>query len=342
VRARARLLVAGATLVLAFAACRSRLRGDDLFRARREHARMRAAFAQLSARDPVVTEALAQGGDLVVGIRPALVQAVLREVAGRYLDRVALDLPLDAKIHETNEVEVGTFLGRIHAGDWTLDVTIHRVRGTLRAGVPHVSPAAGNALALSLPVRIEEGHGTATVHFKWESHSVASVVCHDFELTRPLAGLVLPRDYALDGTFELSAGADRLRAEPRFPPREFRIQVDLTPKSWNEVRAAIEEQDQVLRCGLGIDSDKLLATIRDRLHEGFDITLPRSIFRTVDFPAAVRQDVAIEDKRVDLAVRTHGLAITPAAVWYAADVRTRIEANATPSPSASASAGPSR
>src|SRR5205085_4322193 len=137
-------------------------------------------------------------GDVVVGIRPALVQTVVREVAGRYLDRVALDLPLRETIHDTHDVEVGTFLGHIHAGTWTLDVTLHGVRGTLRAGAPRVSAAPGNALALSLPVHIEEGHGTATVHFKWESHSVASVVCHDFEVTRPLTGVVLPRDYSVD------------------------------------------------------------------------------------------------------------------------------------------------
>jgi len=320
-------------LAAAAAGCRSRLGEGDLPRTRGEHARLRAAFARLAARDSVVSEALAQGGDLVVGLRPVLVQEVLGQVAGRYLDRVALDLPLAAQVHDTHEVEVGTFLGHIHAGTWTLDVTIHRVTGTLRAGAPRIAAAPGNALALSLPVRLEEGHGTATVHFKWESHSVASVVCHDFEITRPLAGQVLPRDYTVDGTFELSA-TDRLRAEPHFPPRQFRIQVDLTPKSWAEVKAALDEQDQVLRCGLAIDSDKLLATIRGRLHEGFDVALPRSIFRTVDFPAAVREDVTIEDTRVDLAVRTHGLAITPVAVWYAADVRTRLQPTATPSPAA--------
>ena len=43
--------------------------------------------------------------------------------------------------------------------------------------------------------------------------------------------------------------------------------------------------------------DELLAKIRARLHEGFDVKLPRSLFRPVDFPAAVRQDVIVEDRQ---------------------------------------------
>jgi hypothetical protein len=90
----------------------------------------------------------------------------------------------------------------------------------------------------------------------------------------------------------------------------------------------------------GLDPDKLLATIRERLHEGFDVKLPPSLFRPVDFPAAVQQDVMIQDRRVDLAVKTHALRITPAAVWYAADVHTRIEPES-PGGSAAPSAAPS-
>ena len=141
-----------------------------------------------------------------------------------------------------------------------------------------------------------------TAHFSWDSRSLASVVCRDFEVTRRLDGEVLSREYPVAGAFRLFAGPERLRADPEFPPREFRIQVDLTDKSWAEVRAAIQEQDDVTKCGLGLDPDELLAKIRERLHEGFDVKLPRSLFRPVDFPAAVRQDVTIEDRRVDLAV----------------------------------------
>jgi hypothetical protein len=298
------------------------------------HERLKREFAGLAAQDPVVREALAQGGDVVLGARPALIEDVFREVAARYLDEVVLDLPLEKTIHESRELEVGTFLGKVKAGTWTLDVTIHRVQGRLRARPPKVAVAPENRLALDVPVSLEEGHGTITAHFAWNSHSVASVVCHDFEVTRRLTGEVLSQVYPVAGSLLLAAGPERIRADPEFPPREFRIQVDLTDKSWAEVRGAIEEQDTIGKCGIGIDPDDLVARIRRRLREGFDVKLPRSLFRPVDFPASVRQEVTVEDRRVDLAVETRGLAVTPAAVWFAANVRTRF---APPSPAVSPS-----
>jgi hypothetical protein len=291
---------------------------------RAEHERLKREFAALAAQDPVVTEALAQGGDVILGARPALIEDVFREVAARYLDKVVLDLPLEKTVHESRELEVGTFLGKVKAGTWTLDVTIHRVQGRLRARPPKVAVAPDNRLALDVPVSLEEGHGTITAHFAWNSSSLGSVVCHDFEVTRRLTGEVLSQVYPVSGGLLLAAGPERIRADPEFPPREFRIQVDLTDKSWAEVRGAIDEQDKIGKCGMAIDPDDLVARIRRRLREGFDVKLPRSLFRPVDFPASVRQEVTVEDRRVDLAVETRGLAVTPVAVWFAANVRTRV------------------
>jgi hypothetical protein len=336
-RAALEILVAAALV----AGCRLPSRAPTASEKRAEHERLKGEFAQLAARDPVVTEALAQGGDVVLGARPALVEAVFREVAGRYLDNVVLDLPLEKTIHESRELEVGTFLGKIKAGVWTLDVTIHRVQGRLRARPPRVAVAADNVLTLDVPVVLEEGHGRLTARFSWDSRSVASVVCQDFEVTRRLGGEVLAREYAVSGALRLYAGPERLRADPEFPPREFRIQVDLTDRSWADVRAAIDEQDKVGKCGLALDPDDLVGKIRARLHEGFDVKLPRSLFRPVDFPAGIREDVTIEDRRVDLAVKTRALAVTPVAVWFGADVRTRIGAEGA-SPSAPAAESPSR
>ena len=295
----------------------------DLSGPRAEHARSRREFEQLAARDPVVSEALAQGGEVVLAIRPALVQDLVREVAARYLDRVVLDLPLGEQVHDSGEVHVGTFLGRFNAGTWTLDVTIHAVHGRLRARTPRVAPATGNTLSIEVPVALEEGHGSATAHFSWQSRSLASLVCHDFDVTRRLEGEVLAHEYPVSGAFQLSAGPETVRADPVFPRREFRIHVDMTPRSWDEVRAAIHEQDQILRCGLALDPDTLLPRLRERLHEGFDVKLPRSLFRPVDLPAAVREVVTIEDRKVDFSVHTRGLAVTPTAVWYSADVSSR-------------------
>jgi hypothetical protein len=171
-----RLLTAGLAAACLAAACRLRSGAEYFEGQRAAHERQRAEFAKIVATDPVVAEALAQGGDVILGIRPALVEDVLQEVAARYLDRVALDLPLEKQVHDSHELTVGTFLGKMNAGTWTLDVTIHRVRGLLRARPPSVKPGPDNTLAVNVPVVLQEGHGAATVHFTWDSRSLASVV----------------------------------------------------------------------------------------------------------------------------------------------------------------------
>ena len=99
--------------------------------------------------------------------------------------------------------------------------------------------------------------------------------------------------------------------------------MDLAPGSWADVRRALEEQDRLLRCGIALDPDETLAKLKDVLRNGFDVKLPRSLFRTVELPARLTREVAVEDRRVELEVRTNDLRVTPRAFWYSAVVRSR-------------------
>jgi hypothetical protein len=247
----------------------------------------------------------------------------VQEVARVYLDRVELDLTLDQEVDERREVEVATPFGRMKAGQWRLRMTIHRVRGALRTRTPVVRPAEGNRLALRIPVVLEGGAGDATARFEWNAGSVAGMVCRDFELTRRVRGRFLSDEYALDGQFELVAGPQTVLVQPVFPRTRFNVRVDLAQQSWADVRLALEEQDEVLKCGLAIEPDDILQKLKARLAQGFDIALPRSLFRPVDLPAGIRQSVSVEDRQVDLSVRTEELRVTSEAVWYTASVRSR-------------------
>ena len=267
------------------------------------------------------------GSEVVVALRSALVADVVREVARSYLDRVELDLDLQEEVDERRDVEVNTPFGRVNAGEWRLHVVIHRVRGSLRAGVPDVRPTEGNQLAATLPVTMEGAEGTATARFSWQARSLAAMVCRDFEVTRRLRGRVAAEKYALEGRFELSAAPQAVRVDPVFPRTRFRVRVDLAEQSWADVRGALEGQDRLFKCGLGIDPDEILPKLRARLDEGFDLTLPRALFRPVDLPAGLRQSVAVEDTQVELTVRTDALRVGPDAVWYAAGVRSRLRAS---------------
>lgn len=289
---------------------------------------LHARLQELVQADPFLTEVLADEGQVVVAVSPALVEDVIQEVAGRYLDRVALDLDLGATFHAGREVKIGTFLGTVKAGRWDVDVTVERVRGVLQAGAPSVRPAEANRLRLDLPVMLREAHGTAGVHFNWDAGGLAGAVCRDFEVRQRVQARVLPEEYVLAGSFRISSGAEALVARPLFPATTFRLRVDLAPESWTDVQRALEEQDRLLRCGMALDPDDMLAKLRDVLHNGFDVKLPRSLFRTVELPARVTREVVVEDRRVELEVRTHDLRVTPRAFWYSAAVRSRPRAAA--------------
>ena len=296
---------------------------------RREIESLRQRVDERLAGEPHVQEVLGAyaGSEVVVALRSPLVEDVVREVARSYLDRVELDLDLQEEVDERREVEVNTPFGRVNAGEWRLHLVIHRVRGALRAGVPDLRAVEGNQLAATLPVTLEGAEGTATARFSWHARSLAAMVCRDFEVTRRLRGRVAAEKYALAGRFELSAAPQAVRVEPVFPRRRFRVRVDLADESWGQVRSALEEQDRLFKCGLGIDPDQILPKLRARLGEGFELELPPAIFRAVELPAGLRQSVAVEDTQVDLTVRTDALRVGPHAVWYAAGVRSRLRAS---------------
>lgn len=296
---------------------------------RREIEALRRKVDARLDREPHVQEVLAThaASEVVVALRSPLVAEVVREVARSYLDRVELDLALEREVDERREVEVSTPFGRIHAGEWRLQLVVHRVRGVVRARTPDLRPAEGNTLAVTVPIVLEGAEGTATARFSWNARSLAGVVCRDFEVTRQVRGRIAGDEYALAGRFELSAAPQAVLIEPRFPRRRFRVRVDLTEESWAGVRRALEEQDQILKCGLALDPDLVLPRLRARLSEGFDLALPRAVFRPVELPAGARQSVTVEDTQVELTVRTDALRVRPEAVWYAAAVRSRLRAS---------------
>lgn len=321
-----------ALALFAVAGCPQHARQATDEAAARESARLHQRLDELVPRDAIVARALSHPGDVQVAIRSELATALVREVARRYLDRVEVDLPLEKQVHQEGTVHVGTPFGKMKAGEWSADVVVHRVRGVLTAGTPELSVAAQNRVRVALPVSLQKAEGAATVSFRWNGRGVASVVCHDFNVTRRVNGRLLAEEYRVAGSVLLAAGPQSVRAEPLFPNRAFRLKVDLLPSSWSEVRAAVEEQDTLLRCGLAIDPDDVLPRLSRLLRDGFELHLPRSVFRPVDLPGSVGGAVSLADRTVELTLATEALEVTPAAVWYSASVRSRAQPSALPAP----------
>jgi hypothetical protein len=159
------------------AADRNGLSRDELLmRLNEEHRGLHDRFEALIAREALVTEAERIRGDMVLVMRAGLLKEVAQAVVRRYFDRVALDLS-GIEVTKSGELKADTFLGKVTAGRWTVDLDLHHVRGMLRAREPRIELKAGNEVELDLPVLLEEGEATAALRFAWHSHGVAKIVC---------------------------------------------------------------------------------------------------------------------------------------------------------------------
>lgn len=289
----------------------------------REVEALRARFAALVDREPFVRSSLARRGDLVVAVPAPLFEDVVRRLADRYLDRVALRLD-DLVVRKEGAVRKDTFLGEIHAGDWRVSLRFREVRGLLRAGAPRVRLPGGDRVEVDLPVHLEQASGAALARFAWDSRSVVNVICRDFEVEEAVGGRVPSRAYPVHGRFALAAGEDRLVARPSFD-RRFRIHPEPSADSWSRVRAALDAQDRLSRCGMALDPDDVVRQLREMVARGFVVTLPDKLFRPVSLPTRLTPSVEVEGHAVEVVLTQSSLGVAPEGLWYSVDVDARLQ-----------------
>jgi hypothetical protein len=283
-------------------------------RLEREVADLRARFDAVADRDPLVAKAASAQGHVTAEVSPELFEDVVQRIAAHYLDRVAVQLD-GLAVTKEGEIHRDTLFGSIKAGEWTASIAFPRIRGVLRAGVPHVTLPGDNRVRVELPVLLERGEGTATVKFEWDSRALVNVVCRDFEVTQQVTGRVEAKEYPVTGQFTLAAGPDELRARPSFDDR-FRIHPALDAASWDAVRRRLDEQDQLARCGMGLDPEKTLAQLRELVGKGFMVKLPAKLFRPVSLPTRLTPTVNVQGRDVEVELSQSRLEAGPEGVWY--------------------------
>jgi hypothetical protein len=289
----------------------------------REHQRLHQQLESLLDREPLLTELGAKEGEVVLAVRSSFARSLIQEVARLYLDRVGIDLQ-QIRVDKEGKLTTDTPIGRRKVGTWSITLDVHRVQGVLRAGAAKVQIKDRNRLGVVLPVRIEKGRGEATLGFNWDPHWLVSLVCRDFETAVPIAGRIVPREYEVQGEFAFAAAGRNLIAHPRFEEREFRLEVDPSVESWDRVRRALDQQNEPSRCGLAMHPDEVVQHLREIVAKGFDVKLPRKLYRPVRFPAGFSESVTVDDRPVDLAIQPRELRMTSELITYAASVRTRV------------------
>jgi hypothetical protein len=287
----------------------------DLLRA--ERTALRSRLATLAGQDPRV--AAAPPGDIKIGVPESLVTRLVREVLAGFLDQVSVTLK-DLHVDTDGEVKVKTFLGTVKAGQWKLGVDIHRVHGMLQPGNAQIA-FVGRRVTIALPITLAGGEGKASASFAWDSSGVANAVCRDFEVTQDISGRVAPRTYQVKGAFLLSSRGDGLVATPEFGDIVAHLEVEPSAETWAGVRRTLADQDSFWKCGVALKPEQIEAKLKEVLVRGFDVKLPRKLFREIPLPASLAQSLPPVDGRTYLLqVSPSELAATPGLLWYAADV----------------------
>ncbi len=286
----------------------------------RQHRRaaLHDSLEAVIAHDPIIEHALADEGNVNIAVESQFLIRLMRRVLDTYFDRVDLSLHPRSRVHHDGELRVGTPLGKVTVGAWTVDLTVQSIAGTLRTGAPRLSVTRPDYIDVAVPVHLEKGRGTGALTFAWDSRSLTSVLCRDFTVTDQLTGRILPSDYVVHGGFHVRARGTQLVLVPDFPRERYLLKVDLVPESWDRVNAALAAQTPTERCGTLLRPAVVMERLQEIGQRGFRVALPRSIFRPIVLPAAVSETVEVEDRKMKLVVTPQQLHVGPGFFWYSA------------------------
>lgn len=278
---------------------------------------LRERLAKARAADARIAEAPA--ADVLIGMPLGFTGRLVQEVTAGFLDQVEIALK-DIKVHKEGEFKAKTRLGTVKPGRFKLDLTLHEARVLLKPGPPQVD-FKGNRVGLALPVTLAQGQGRASVSFEWDSRGLGSAVCEDFQVKQPVAGQVAPRTYEVKGAFVLRAEDGTLVAQPEFPDLVVRLSVQPSQETWKGVERAIEERSW--KCEKVLQKANVPKLLKGVLASGFDVRIPKKVFKTIRLPAGLQRSLTLEGKPFALGVKLLELRVTPDILWYGADVDAR-------------------
>jgi hypothetical protein len=220
-------------------------------------------------------------------------------------------------VHKEGQLKAKLLIKKRTLGEYTLDMKIHEVQGLLKPGKPTLAFGT-NTIDIGLPVRLAEGTGNAELNFKWDSKGSANLVCGDTEVSRTIAGGVVPQDYSVKGSFGIAAAAETIVLRPRLPDLAVRIFVDPSEEAWKLVEEVVKGRPKGCEIALGkVDVKEKLSGL---LGKGFNVKIPQKIFKPIRLPAGVSQSLEIQGVKMALEVKPAGVLVAGDRIWYGADL----------------------
>ena len=261
----------------------------------------------------------APAADLAVGLPASLTTQILARVVAGVFGRTTLTLE-ELRVRKEGEVTAKVLIARRTLGTYLLEAEVKRVQATLSAGAPTLA-FGSDAVAVTAPVRLLGGEGSSDLRFRWAGKGVTGAMCDDFDVTRTIAGRVVPADYALAGSFAISADGETIVLHPRFPDLKVRIAIEPSAEAWGVVDALI--RDQPRGCEMALGAIGVKERIAGLLGTGFDVRIPQGIFKPIRLPAGVRQSFRVRGVGLHLQVTPKAVTVASDRLWYGADVTVR-------------------
>lgn len=224
----------------------------------------------------------------------------------------------DLTVQKEGDLHGRILVGRSLLGRFALRVDLTEVRAVLRAGRPRLR-FEGKRVDVVVPVSLTAGSGRGRLRFTWDGRGVAGAVCGDLDVEGEVAGTVVPDAFTLRGGFTLSAEGTTLRARPEFQDVIVTVRIEPSRETWELVEETIRQQGAVCRAALR--AADVPEKVRSLVGRGFPVKLPRRLVREVRLPMEVEQTLDLEGTVVRVQVRSAELVLTPACLWYGADVR---------------------
>ena len=254
---------------------------------------------------------------IMIGIPTSFTRSIVEQVVTGLFGETTLTLK-NLKVHKEGKLKAKLLIKKRTLGEYTLDLKIHQVQGLLKPGKPTLVFGI-NTIDIGLPVRLAEGTGNAELNFKWDSKGMsANVVCGDTEVSRTIAGGVVPQDYSVKGRFGISADAETIVLRPRFPDLAVRIFVDPSEEAWKLVEEVVKDRPKGCEIALGkVDVKEKLSGL---LGKGFNVKIPQKLFKPIRLPAGVSQSLEIQGVKMAIEVKPSGVLVADDRIWYGADL----------------------
>jgi hypothetical protein len=314
----------------------------ELARLVKERDQLRDEFGALLAQQGVLDFAEVPAGNVLVGMPKAISERLVSQVVTGLLSEVRVHLT-NLHAHTEDDVQARVLFKERTVGHFTVDVDIKDVRAVLKPGDPDLE-FGQDRIGIRLPVHLAEGRARGNVRFRWDGQGLAGAVCGDLDVSPDVSSRLRPATYTVKGDFLLSARGDTVVADPDFPPIVIDVRLDPGPATWKVLADTVQDvkDDKNGVCRMAIQKIDVQGIVRKIIDKGFNVKLPRKLFRPIALPAAVEQSVEFQGKVVSLNARPIGLRVTPKVLWYGVAFGTEVQGAVSPSPPASPAPRPTR